>query len=79
MYKLEINTIEKIAKTVILIPAILGLIFIIFIYYSELSGKNISVGGNYLIFGLLINIGLLILIYMSVRGFIKAYNEAERK
>jgi hypothetical protein len=59
MYKLEINTVEKIAKTVILIPAILGLIFIIFIYYSELSGKSISVGGNYLIFGLLINIGLL--------------------
>ncbi|NLK31286.1 MAG: hypothetical protein GX302_00160 [Methanosarcina flavescens] len=79
MNKLEINTIEKIAKTVILISAILGMIFIIFIYYSELSGKSISIEGNYLIFGLLINIGILILIYMSVRGFIKAYKEAERK
>ena len=79
MYKLEINTVEKIARTVILIPVILGLIFVIFIYYSELSGKSISIGGNYLIFGLLINIGILILIYMSVSGFIKAYKEAERK
>jgi hypothetical protein len=79
MYKLEINTVEKIARTVILIPVILGLIFVIFIYYSELSGKSISIGGNYLIFGLLINIGILILIYTSVSGFIKAYKAAERK
>lgn len=79
MNKLEINTIEKIAKTVILISAILGMIFIIFIYYSELSGKSISIEGNYLIFGLLINIGILILIYTSVSGFIKAYKAAEGK
>ncbi|MDD3874660.1 MAG: hypothetical protein PHW84_13585 [Methanosarcina sp.] len=79
MHKLEIDTIEKIAKTVILIPAILGLIFIIFIFYSEFSGRNVSIGGNYLVFGLLINIGILMLIYVSVREFISAYKETKEK
>jgi hypothetical protein len=74
-HKLGINTIEKIAKIVILIPATLGLIFIIFIFYSELIGKNVSIGGNYLLFGLTINTGILVLIYASVSEFIKAYRE----
>lgn len=75
VHKLGINTIEKIAKIVILISATLELIFVIFIFYSELIGKNVSIGGNYLLFGLIINTGILVLIYASVSEFIKAYRE----
>lgn len=75
VHKLGINTIEKIAKIVILITATLELIFVIFIFYSELIGKNVSIGGNYLLFGLIINTGILVLIYASVSEFIKAYRE----
>lgn len=79
MHELKINTLEKISKILILVPAILGLIFVIFIFCSELSGKNVSIGGNYLIFGLLINIGILMSIYVSAREFIRAYKETDEK
>jgi len=79
IHKLEINTIEKVAKTIILIPTILGLIIIILIFYSELNGKSVSIGGNYVAFGLLINFGILMLIYVSIREFIRTYKETKEK
>ena len=77
--KVEVNTIEKIAKAVVLIPAILMLSIFLFALFSELSGKSVSIGGDYRVLGFLIDIGILMLIYVSVHEFIRTYREAVQK
>jgi len=78
-HKLGINTIEKTAKTIILISIILTLSFFIFVLFSELSGKSVSIDCNCPFFGLLINIAILVLIFVSVYEFIRTYREAAQK
>jgi hypothetical protein len=71
----QINKLEKIGKTAILIPAIIGLIFIIFIIYSELTGKYMSFSLDTPIFKYLIWGGLLILIGVSIYELLRVYKE----
>jgi hypothetical protein len=78
MHKLEIDTIEKIAKTIILVPTAIIFIFFLFVLFSELIGKTIYISGNYLIISLLINIGILMLIYVSVYKFIITYRKTSK-
>ena len=73
--KSQINKLEKIGKTAILIPAIVGLIFIMFIIYSELTGKYTSFGLDTPIFKYIIWGGLLILISVSIYEFLRVYKE----
>lgn len=53
--------------------------FFIFVLYSEFTGKHLSIGGNYLIISLLVNIGFFMLILISVHELIKNYREASKK
>jgi hypothetical protein len=73
--KSQINKLEKIGKTAILIPAIVGLIFIMFIIYSELTGKHTSFSLDSPILRLLIWGGLLILTGISIYEFLRVYKE----
>jgi hypothetical protein len=74
-----INNIEKTAKAVIYSSIALILLFIVFIVFSELSGKSISTDCNFPYFGLLINIAILILILVSIYEFIQNYRNATHK
>ncbi len=74
-----INDIEKTAKAVIYISIALILLFIAFISFSELSGKNVSTGFNFPYFGLLINIAILVLILVSIYEFIRTYRNPTQK
>jgi uncharacterized membrane protein (DUF373 family) len=79
MHKLKINTVEKIAKTIIYISIILSIFFVASILLYELQGKSVSVDYNFPFFGLLINIAILVLILVSVYEFIRTYREAAKK
>lgn len=59
----------------LLIPVIIGLIFIILIIYSELTGKYTSFGLDTPLFKYLIWGGLLILISFSIYEFPRVYKE----
>lgn len=62
---------------------VLALAFFIIILFSQISGKNVSIGVNYpslgMFLGLLANIGVLMLIFVSVIEFIRAYRKAYNK
>lgn len=79
MYKFKVDKIEKIAKAIILISLIITVSFFIFVFYSEFTGKHLSIGGNYLIISLLVNIGFFMLIFVSVHELIKNYREVAKK
>lgn len=79
MCKFKVDKIEKIAKAIILISLFITVFFFIFVLYSEFSGKHLSIGGNYLIISLLVNIGFFMLILISVHELIKNYREASKK
>ncbi len=76
--KFDIITIEKIAKIIILIPTIIALYIFIYSMFSGLNGKNVSIEGNYFILALLIDIGILMIICVSVHEFIRTYNETKK-
>jgi len=78
-HKLKLNNIENVGKIIILISMILTLSFFIFVLFFELSGKNVSIGGNYLFLIMLVNIGILMLIYVSVHKFIRAYRKTAKE
>lgn len=82
-YKLSLKNIEKAGKIIVLSYMILGLAFFTIVLFSQISGKNVSVGFNYpfldMFLGLLANIGILMLIFVSVVEFIRAYRKAANK
>jgi hypothetical protein len=77
--KLKINTVEKIAKTIIFISIILALSLFAFILFSELSGKSVSIDCNCPSFGLLINTAILVLLLVTGYEFIRTYRNAAKK
>lgn len=79
MCKFKVDKIEKIAKAIILISLFITVSFFIFVLHSEFTGKHLSIGGNYLIISLLVNIGFFMLIFISVYELIKNYREAAKK
>lgn len=82
-HKLNLKTIEKVGKAIVLSYIILALAFFTIVLFSEISGKNVSFGVNYpfpgMFLGLLVNIGVLILIFVAAIEFIRAYCEAANK
>ena len=82
-YKLSLKNIEKTGKVIVLSYMILALAFFIIVLFSQISGKNVSVGFNYpflgMFLGLLANIGILMLIFVSFVEFIRAYRKAANK
>ena len=82
-YILDLKNFEKTGKIIVLIYMILALSFFTIVLFSQISGKNVSIGGNYpflgMLLGLLANIGILMLISVSVLEFIRAYKKASNK
>jgi hypothetical protein len=78
-HKLRINTIEKIAKTLIFVPLMLLLSLLLLTLYFSYTGKSLPIDGNYSILGLLINIGVLMLIFISIFEFIRTYRGKAKK
>lgn len=82
-YRVDLKNIEKAGKIIVLSYMVLSLAFFIIILFSQISGKNVSIGGNYpflgMLLGLLANIGILMLIFVSVVEFIRAYRKASNK
>ena len=88
-HKLNLKTIEKVGKAIVLSYIILALAFFTIVLLSEISGKNVSFGVNYpfpgnflglmVNIGLLVNIGVLMLIFVSVIELIRAYRKAANK
>ena len=74
-YKLELKSLEKAGKIIVLIWAILTLSFFTVALFSQLSGKNVSIGCSCPFLGLLINVGILMLIFASVCELIRTYRE----
>lgn len=79
MCKFKVDKIEKIAKAIILLSLFITMSFFIFVLYSEFTGKHLSIGGDYLIISLLVNIGFFMLILISVHELIKNYREVSKK
>lgn len=79
-YKLSLKNIEKAGKIIVLSYMILALAFFTIVLFSQISGKNVSIGFNSpflgIFLGLLANIGILMLIFVSVIEFIRAYRKA---
>jgi hypothetical protein len=65
-YESKICKIKKIAKAIILVPLIITVSLFIVVFYSEFTGTHLSIGGNYPIIILFVNIGLFILIIISL-------------
>jgi hypothetical protein len=73
-YMLESNKIENVAKSIVLILTVLTLSFFMFVLFSELNENNVSTSAKFcLCFIILVNTGILLLIYISIREFIKTY------
>lgn len=70
-------------KAIVLSYIILALSFFTIALFSEISGKNVSFGVNYpfpgMFLSLLINTGVLMLIFVAAIEFIRAYREAANK
>lgn len=82
-HKLGLKNIEKAGKIIVLSYIILALVFFTIVLFSELNGKNVSFGVTYpfpgMFLGLLVNIGVLMLIFVAAIEFIRAYREAANK
>lgn len=82
-YGVNLKNIEKAGKIIVLGYIVLALAFFTIVLFSQISGKNVSIGGNYpflgMLLGLLANIGILMLIFVSVVEFIRAYRKASNK
>lgn len=78
--KLSLKNIEKAGKIIVLSYIILALSFLAIVLFFQMSRKNVSVGFNYpflgMFLGLLVNIGILMLVFVSVVEFIRAYRKA---
>lgn len=83
LYRLNLKNIENAGKIIVLSYMVLALAFFTIVLFSQISGKNVSIEGNYpflaMLLGLLANIGILMLIFVSVIEFIRAYREAANK
>lgn len=73
-----IDGLEKIGKMMLLIPAVMGIAFILLFIYFELTGINTFIHFDTPIFKFLIWGGLLILICVSIYEFFRVYNETTR-
>lgn len=76
--KFDLITIEKIAKSIILIPTIIALFIFMFAMFSGFSEKNVSIEGNYSVLFMFIDIGILMIICVSIHEFIRTYHKAEK-
>ncbi|BBL64273.1 hypothetical protein [Methanosarcina mazei] len=80
---LDLKNIEKAGKIIVFSYMVLALVFFIIVLFSHISGKNVSIGVNYpflgMFLGSLANIGILMLIFVSVIEFIRTYREAANK
>lgn len=80
---LDLENIEKTGKIIVLSYMILALAFFTIVSFSQISGKNVSIGVNCpflgMFFGLFASIGILMLIFVSVIEFIRAYRETANK
>lgn len=82
-YTWVLKNLEKMGKVIVLSYIILALSFFTIVLFSQISGKNVSIGVNCsflgMFLGLLVNIGILTLIFVSIIEFIRAYREAANK
>jgi uncharacterized membrane protein len=74
MQTLEPNKIENVAKSIALILTTLILSFFMLVLFSELHEETVSSYSKFCLFFIfVVNAGILLLIYASIRDYMKTY------